>query len=80
MSEERKRPIKQFVVLQAYGGYRKGDKIQPTGMYRDILVRRGLIKEIKDEPVPVLELHSSPPPMNRMISTAALANRGGRRR
>lgn len=51
MDVVRKRPLKMFVVLQAHGPYRVGDKIQPTGMYRDVLVKRGLIKEITDEPV-----------------------------
>lgn len=68
MDVERKRPIKQFVVLQAYGPYRKGDKIQPTGMYRDALVRRGLIKEVVDEPVieaPLADRMVPPPEVMR---------------
>ena len=44
----RKRPLKMFEVIQAYGGYRKGDRIQPTGMYRDVLKSRGLIREVTE--------------------------------
>jgi len=51
MEVERKRPIKQYKVLIAYGPYRKGDKIQPTGMFRDVLLRRGLIAEVVDTKV-----------------------------
>jgi len=46
MEIERKRPMKVFRVIQAFGPYSKGARIQPTGMYRDVLVRRGLIEEI----------------------------------
>lgn len=60
---ERKRPIKQFRAKQAFGPYRKGDLCQPTGMYRDVLVRRGLIEE-------VLEVREQPPAMDRMVVAA----------
>lgn len=50
MEVARSRPLKQFVVIVAHGPYRVGDKIQPTGMYRDVLVKRGLIKEVVDAP------------------------------
>ena len=60
---ERKRPLKQFEVLQAFGPYRKGDTIQPTGCYRDVLVRRGLIKEVV-EPV------NGSPLVTRMVEVA----------
>ncbi len=65
MEVERKRPIKQFVVLQAHGPYRKGDKIQPTGLYRDVLLKRGLIEEIKDDPV--VEARQVQPELDRMV-------------
>ena len=78
MIEERKRPIKQFRAVKSFGPYRVGDKLQPTGLYRDVLIKRGLIEEIKDEPA--FQLHSAQPEVNRMIPAAALANRGGRRR
>lgn len=63
MEVERKRPIKMFRVLKAYGAYVKGSLIQPTGMYRDMLLRRGLIEEVKD-PEPDRALHS---PTDRMV-------------
>ncbi len=75
MEVERKRPIKQYKVLIAYGPYRKGDKIQPTGMFRDVLIRRGLIEEVKDERV-------AEPMMDRMMpqprETLHLNKRGRR--
>ena len=81
MIEQRRRPLKQFVVLQAYGPYRKGDKIQPTGMYRDVLVKRGLIKEITDEPV--VDARMVQDQTNRMVPSPAkdfaLAHRSKRR-
>ena len=46
--EPRSRPIKLFRVLAAYGPYVKGALIQPTGLYRDMLLRRGLIEEVKE--------------------------------
>jgi len=67
MTEERRRPLKQFVVLRAHGPYRKGDKIQPTGMYRDVLLKRGLIEEIKDEPVDA-PARMKQPAIDRMIA------------
>lgn len=61
MNVERKRPIKQFRVIQAFGPYRKGDVVQPTGMYRDVLAKRGLIEEVQDAP---------PAVVNRMLTPA----------
>lgn len=69
MTEDRKRPVKQFRVLHAYGPYVKGQLIQPTGMYRDVLVRRGLIEEVGDVPPAT----SRAQPQNRMIDTATPA-------
>lgn len=73
MSEEviRKRPVKQFRVKVAYGPYRVGDLIQPTGIFRDVLMRKGVIEEVKDEPV-----KAAPAPLNRMVDKVAdIANR-----
>lgn len=44
----RKRPIKMFEVIVPHGPYRKGDRMQPTGMYRDALLKRGIIREVKE--------------------------------
>jgi hypothetical protein len=46
MAVGRNRPMKLFEVIQAYGPYVKGDLIQPTGMYREVLVKQGRIKEV----------------------------------
>jgi hypothetical protein len=78
MTVERVRPIKQFVVVMAYGPYRVGDKIQPTGMYRDVLVRRGLIREVKDDPAPAPQ--AALPETNRMVPPQAMASRAQKRR
>lgn len=51
MAVERTRPIKQFRAVIAFGPYSKGAKMQPTGIYRDTLLRKGFIEEVKDEPV-----------------------------
>lgn len=48
MEVKRTRPIKMFEVIVAHGPYRKGDKIQPTGLYRDALLRQGVIREAQD--------------------------------
>ena len=73
---ERRRPIKMFTVLVAHGPYRVGDKIQPTGMYRDVLLRRGFIKEIKDEP----DDREAPQVEDRMITKGQQFSRGKRGR
>ena len=78
MTEERKRPIKMFKALTAFGPYRVGDQLQPTGIYRDILLRRGWIEEIKDAPVPPAQ--AALPDTNRMVSTGTLGVRSNRRR
>lgn len=71
---ERVRPIKQFEVIVAYGPYLVGQKIQPTGLYRDILLRRGVIKEVVDSP---------PDLIDRMVTAdqggPSLFNRKGRK-
>lgn len=82
MNTERQRPIKQFRVLQAYGPYVKGQLIQPTGMYRDVLVRRGVIEEVKD----AAPARQAPGLVDRMVQTAResagsmLASRSNRRK
>lgn len=55
----RKRPIKQFEVIVAHGPYSKGALIQPTGIYRDALLRRGIIREYVEQ--------SGPPLTDRMV-------------
>jgi len=52
MAVERVRPIKQFRAIVAFGPYSKGALLQPTGIYRETLVRRRFIEEVKDEPIP----------------------------
>jgi len=49
MAVERIRPMKTFRVCKVYGNYAKGAIMQPTGMLRDILLRKGIIEEITDE-------------------------------
>ena len=78
-STERRRPIKQFEVIVAYGPYRVGDKIQPTGLYRDALLRRGLIKEIKEVP-PVDDREVRQPDLDRMIAQDEQVSRQVKRR
>lgn len=76
---ERKRPIKQFRARVAFGPYRVGDKLQPTGLYRDVLLKRGVIEEVKDEPAPQ---RIAAPETNRMAQTGSLFSKavGGRKR
>jgi hypothetical protein len=75
MNVERRRPVKMFEVIIAHGPYRVGDRIQPTGMYRDVLMRRGLIREVKDEP----EVKVTESPMDRMIAPSEILNRRKRK-
>lgn len=70
MNVERKRPIKMFVVKVAHGPYRVGDKIQPTGMYRQVLLMRGLIEEVKEE----LVEREAVPALDRMVPSASGGN------
>lgn len=39
-------PKKQFRVKLAYGPYQKGAIIEPTGVYRDMLLSKGLIEPL----------------------------------
>lgn len=43
--------IQKYIVIRAYGQYRKGAIIQPTGMRRDELKANGFIKKY-EEPAP----------------------------
>ena len=71
MEIARKRPLKMFEVVQAYGGYRKGDRIQPTGMYRDVLKNRGLIREVTEDELAaeceLLKSRQAQPANDRMV-------------
>ena len=44
--------MKKYRVKQAYGVYRKGQIITPTGMLRDELLMLGRIEPVPDEPAP----------------------------
>lgn len=86
MTVERVRPIKMFEVVVAYGPYRVGDKVQPTGLYRDVLLRRGVIREVPEAAAAAEARQREEgargelPGINRMVSAGALANRGRGRR
>lgn len=77
MAVERTRPIKQFRAIVAFGPYSKGAKMQPTGIYRDTLLRKGFIEEVKDEPVEVENREIQPETISRRESFGASAK--GRR-
>lgn len=42
--------LQKYRVIRAYGPYRVGDIIQPTGMLRDELRACGRITKVEDEP------------------------------
>ena len=63
MAVIRARPMKTYRVLKPHGAYCKGAIIQPTGMYRDLLLKKGVIAEIKDTDEDAVTL------TNRMIDT-----------
>jgi hypothetical protein len=80
--EERKRPLKQFEVVKAYGPYQKGARIQPTGHYRSQLLALGVIREVQDEQAPPAARQAAGL-QNRMLDlrgdesvAPAVANRG----
>lgn len=75
MAVERIRPVKQFRATIAFGPYSKGALMQPTGIYRETLVRRGYIEEVKDEPLPDVPVELD----NREIPRASLRVRGAKR-
>lgn len=68
MEVERKRPMKMFRVVSSFGPYVVGSMIQPTGMYRDILIRRGVIVEVT-EPIEsaALQPRIAQPEHDRMV-------------
>jgi hypothetical protein len=80
---ERNRPKKLFRAKIAFGPYSKGAVLQPTGIYRDTLLRKGFIEEVKDE-APAGKAVGGGDLVNRMIPDEAVANRaparGGRGR
>lgn len=65
--------LKKYRVKSAYGMYRKGDIIQPTGMLRDELIMSGRIElvvepepapaVVVDEPEVVIETATAPEPV-----------------
>lgn len=59
-------PKKQFRVKLAYGPYQKGAIVEPTGVYRDMLLSKGII-----EPMPV----AAPAPSQGALLEAAPLNR-----
>jgi hypothetical protein len=63
--------MKQFRAVVAFGNYSKGALLQPTGIYRDTLVRKGYIAEVTDEPIPAVPVELD----NREIPSAALSRR-----
>lgn len=67
MAVTRDRPMKQFRAVVAFGPYSKGALMQPTGIYRETLLKRGFIEEVKDEPI---ELE------NRQIDSMHMDKRG----
>ena len=74
MAVARVRPQKQFRAVMAFGPYSKGALLQPTGIYRETLVRRGYIEEVKDEPIPDVPVELD----NREIPRASFPVRGKR--
>lgn len=45
-------PQKFFRVKVAFGCYVVGHVFQPTGIYRDVLINRGIIEEVPDPKLP----------------------------
>jgi hypothetical protein len=73
-------PVKRFLVLRPYGPYSKGSIIQPTGIFRDVLLRKGVIELIKEDPAHPLADRQIPEQelFNRAPATARTAGRKGR--
>jgi hypothetical protein len=44
-------PPKRYRLTVAWGPYPKGHVFEPTGIYRQQLLARGVIEEVKDDPV-----------------------------
>ena len=77
MAVERARYVKpkQFRATIAFGPYSKGALMQPTGIYRETLLRRGFIEEVKDEPIPDVPVELD----NREIPRESVRVRGAKR-
>ena len=43
------RTVKKYKVAIAFGAYRRGQIIEPTGLYRDMLLDSGYIEAISEE-------------------------------
>lgn len=62
--------LKKYRVKSAYGMYRKGDIIQPTGMLRDELIMSGRIElVVEPEPAPV----AAPEPEPEVVIETTIA-------
>lgn len=72
---ERNRPKKLFRAKIAFGPYSKGATLQPTGIYRDMLLRKGFIEEVADAE-PAQDRLQGDDLVNRMVPGEAIANRG----
>lgn len=75
MAVERVRPMKQFRAIVAFGPYSKGALLQPSGIYRETLIRKGYIEEVRDEPIPDVPVELD----NREIPQASIVRRRGGR-
>ena len=73
MSDEirRVRPLKQYRFKLAYGPYLKGSVVQMTGLWRDVLLGKGIIEEVREEqPEPAALLTAPPPARQEPVSDA----------
>lgn len=65
--------LQKYIVIQAYGPYRKGAIIQPTGMLRSELLSMGRIKKYEPDmpaPEPVAEAPAVAPEPEPETATA----------
>lgn len=62
----------KMIVIRAFGRYSVGDKIEPTGIYREQLVASGFIKPLAAEAAvsPEPENAALPTPKRRTRKTA----------
>lgn len=51
MTEVRRRPLKVFEWVSPRGYAKKGDRFQPTGIYRDTLLKQGAIREVTEQEI-----------------------------
>lgn len=75
----RTRPIKLYRAKVAFGPYKKGATLQPTGCYRDALVRQGYIEEITDAPIAPRAIAIEPAREHRMIHPRDISKRSSSR-